>query len=197
MRIEVDEGKFQTQFVEQGRPQLDVGHVLLHARWREVAQVELDGPQLHRLLGLWGLLALLRFLVVDEVAQKVLQRLGQLVHHLEDAELDVALARVVLVDLEGKELDAQFVGHQLHHLGQRQGLLNRDAQQGRRDRGVEQPHLAGHGLEQVDELLDKRHAWTDVGQFELRQGDQHRRFVRIHRTYEGLYQPIHALRQDL
>ena len=126
-----------------------------------------------------------------------MQRLGQLVHHLEDAELDVALARVVLVDLEGKELDAQFVGHQLHHLGQRQGLLNRDAEQGGRDRGVEQPHLAGHGLEQVDELLDKRHAWADVGQLEHRQGDQHRGFVSIHRTNEGLHQPIHALRQDL
>ena len=197
MRIEVDEGKFQTQLVEQGRAQLDVGHVLLHARRREVAQVQLDGPQLHRLLGLWGVLALFRLLVVDEVAQKVLQRLGQLVHHLEDAELDVTLAGVVLVDLEAKELDAQLVGHQLHHLGQRQGLLNRDAEQGGRDRGVEQPHLAGHGLEQVDELLDKGHAWADVRQLKLRQSDQHRGFVSTHRTNEGLYQPIHALRQDL
>ena len=194
MRIEVDKGKFQTQLVEQGRAQLDVGHVLLHARRREVAQVQLDGAQLHRLLGFFPLL---RLFVVDQIAQEVLQRLGQLVHHLEDAELDVALARVVLVDLEAKELDAQFVGHQLHHLGQRQGLLDRNAQQGGRDRGVEQPHLAGHGLEQVDELLDKGHAWADVGQLELRQSDQHRGFVSTHRTNEGLYQLIHALRQDL
>ena len=194
LQIQVQEGQLQAQLVEQRGTQLDVGHILLHALGCEVAQVQLEGAQFHRR---GRIFAFGRLFVVDEVTQNVLERLGQLVHHLEDAELHVALARVFLVGLEAKELDTQLVSHRLHRLGQRQGLLDVQAQQARRYRRVVEPHLAGHGLEHLDELLDKRHARANVGQLQLGQGNQHRIFVRAHGSDERLHQPVHALGQDL
>ena len=190
-RVEVDEGQRKAQLGQHGGAQFHIGQVGQQARRRQVAKDELGDMQLQR-RSARGVYAF-----VDEIAQDVLHRLGQLVDHVEQAELKVALAGVCSVGMEGEDLQTQLAGHGLNGIAEGQPLVDVQTQQAGRDRRVEQAHLGGHDLEQVQELIDKGHAGANGGERHLGQRDGHHIRRAGGLLDEGLHQLVDAGGQDL
>ena len=188
--VQLNEGQLKTELGQKSGAQLNVGAVLGQIGGGEVTKIQIGHAQFHG----WTFSGVQIF--IHEIGQDVLHGLRQLLDHVEQAELHVAVFGVLVVDLDRKYRQAQLIGDHLNHIGQGQQLVNLQAHQTGRNAWVVQAHLGGHGLDHVQELVDKRNARTDVRQLQLGHGDDHH-IIRIGAGLdEGLHQLEHTGRQD-
>ena len=189
-QVQLNEGQLKTQLGQKFGAQLNVRAVLGQIGGGEVTKGQIGHAQFHG----WTVGGVQIF--VHEIRQDVLHGLRQFLDHVEQAELHVAVFGVRVVDLYREYRQAQLIGNHLNHIGQGQQLIYLQAHQTGRNPRVEQAHLGGHGLDHLQELVDKRDARSDVWQLQLGQGDDHH-IIRVGAGLdEGLHQLEHTGRQD-